>query len=96
MKLRTWALPKPQRKDEGEGFGQAIELAVSIVLFALIGVALDAWLGTQPICTISFIALAAIGGFATAYYRYQHRSARQDEGKAWTRRATRIGEGNAA
>ena len=56
----------------------------------------DAGLGTRPICTVSFIALAAIGGFATAYYRYQHRSARQDEGKAWTRRAARTGEGTAA
>lgn len=62
---------------------------MSIALFALIGVALDAWLGTGPFWTIAFIALAAVGGFASAYYRYQFRSARQDEGKAWTRKSAR-------
>ena len=96
MKLRTWALPKPRRKDEGEGFGQAIELAVSIAVFALIGVALDAWLGTRPLWTIVFIALAAVGGFLSAYYRYKFRSAQQDEGKAWTRKAARTTERSAA
>lgn len=96
MKWRSWALPKPQRKDEGEGFGQAIELAVSIAVFALIGVALDAWVGTRPLWTIVFIAFAAVGGFASAYYRYAHRSARQDAGKPWTRRAARADEGNVA
>ncbi|MFZ4516280.1 MAG: AtpZ/AtpI family protein [Acidimicrobiia bacterium] len=89
MKLRSWATPK--RRDEGEGFGQAIELAVSIALFAAIGVGLDAWLGSRPLWTITFIALAAVGGFASAYYRYQHRIEKQDAGKAWTRKAQREG-----
>lgn len=89
MKLRSWVLPKPRRKDEGEGFGQAIELAMAIAGFALVGVALDAWLGTRPTLTIGFIMFAAVGGFASAYYRYQARISRQDEGKAWTRKAAR-------
>lgn len=90
MKFRSWATPK--RRDEGEGFGQAIELAVSIAVFACIGIAFDAWLGTRPLWTIVFIAFAAVGGFATAYYRYQYRSARQDAGKPWTRKAQRNGD----
>jgi F0F1-type ATP synthase assembly protein I len=94
--VRAWALPKPKRKDEGEGFGQAIELAVSIALFAVIGLAIDAWLGTRPLWTIVFVAFAAAGGFASAYYRYMHRSAKQDAGKPWTRSASRSASEDAA
>lgn len=89
MKLRSWALPKPRRTDEGEGFGQAIELASAVTLFALAGAALDAWLGTRPTLTIVGIVFAAVGGFSSAYYRYQARVRSQDAGKPWTRKAAR-------
>lgn len=96
MKRRVWAMPTPRRRDEGEGFGQAIELAVSVVLFAFVGLFLDVRFGTRPLWTIVFIGFAAVGGFATAYYRYQFRSAKQDEGKAWTRKAMRDARGELA
>jgi hypothetical protein len=77
-----------------DGWQQAIELTVAPVLFVLLGVWLDAKMGTRPLWTISLVLFAGAASIATAYVRFQARAAKHDEGKPWTRRALRT-EGNA-
>ncbi|MCU1456943.1 MAG: hypothetical protein JWL73_1035 [Actinomycetia bacterium] len=72
-----------------DGWQQAVELTVAPVLFVFLGVWLDAKLGTRPLWTIALVLFAGAGSVATAYVRFQARSAKQDAGKPWTRRAQR-------
>jgi F0F1-type ATP synthase assembly protein I len=72
-----------------DGWQQAIELTVAPVLFVLLGVWLDAKLGTRPLWTISLVLFAGAASVATAYVRFQARAAKQDAGKPWTRRASK-------
>lgn len=71
------------------GVSGGVELAASLLLFVLIGIGLDAWLGTAPWCAVGLSIFAGIGGLVTSWYRYQARIAEQDEGKPWTRKAAR-------
>jgi F0F1-type ATP synthase assembly protein I len=72
-----------------DGWQQAIELTLTPVLFVLLGVWLDAKMGTRPLWTITLVLFAGGAAVATAYVRFQARSAKQDAGKPWTRRAQR-------
>ncbi len=72
-----------------DGWQQAIELTLAPVLFVFLGVWLDAKMGTRPLWTITLVLFAGAGSVATAYVRFQARSAHEDAGKPWTRRAQR-------
>lgn len=45
-----------------------MELALTILLFVLIGLAVDAWLGTTPWAVIGLFLFAAIGSGLRLYY----------------------------
>ena len=47
--------------------GSGIESGIVLLIFAGIGWALDAWLGTRPIFTLGLFVLGAVGLF----YRYK-------------------------
>lgn len=70
----------------GDGLGQAIELIVSPILLALLGLGLDRWLGTSPVLFLVLLVFGAAGSFAAAYYRYVARVEALDRDKPWTRR----------
>ncbi|MEM9033538.1 MAG: AtpZ/AtpI family protein [Actinomycetota bacterium] len=53
-----------------DGFTRAIELVVTPVVFAFIGLGLDLWLGTTPLLTIVLAIFAVVGSAASAWYRY--------------------------
>ena len=72
-----------------DGFGNALALAVEIVvtplLFALGGWFLDRAVGTTPLFTVMLGVFAAIGLAIRMYYQYRDAMAREEEGKPWTR-----------
>ena len=71
----------------GDALAQAFEFAVIPVLFALLGLWLDARLGTRPLITVLLLAFGVIGVVAKALYAYKDKVETEEEGKPWTRRA---------
>lgn len=69
-----------------DGLTQALTFVVAPVLLGLLGFAIDRWLGTRPVFMLVLGSLGVIATFVTAYYEYQARCAREDEGKPWSRR----------
>ena len=49
------------------------ELVLSAVIFALIGWAVDRWLGTTPVFILVFTVAGFVGAAASLYYRYKYR-----------------------
>ena len=49
---------------------QGAELAGSVVVFLLIGLGLDAWLGTVPVFMLALTVFACIGQFVKIYFVY--------------------------
>ena len=68
-----------------DGFTRAIELVVTPVVFALIGLAIDSLAGTRPLFTISLAVFAIVGQSAVMWYRYDARM-RQHERELLERR----------
>ena len=77
------------RQALNNGFGNALALAVEIVVtplvFALGGWAIDRSLGTSPLFALLLGLFAAIGLAVRMYYQYRDDMAREEEGKPWTR-----------
>jgi hypothetical protein len=88
---------EPERRDAerrslyggfGEALAQAIEFAVTPILFALFGLWLDGRLDTTPVLTATLSVLGVTGVSVRAYYAYKARVELEEEGKPWTRRRT--------
>lgn len=77
------------RQALNNGFGNALALAVEIVVtplvFALGGWAIDRWLGTSPLFALLLGLFAAVGLAVRMYFQYGDDMAREEEGKPWTR-----------
>jgi len=69
----------------GDGLSQAVELAVTPVLFALLGHLLDGRFGVRPVLTVTFFVFAVVGSFLRMWFHYLARSEAQDRDKAWNR-----------
>jgi len=69
-----------------DALSQAFEFAAGPVIFGLIGWLIDQKAGTGNLFLVIFAIFGLIGTFATFVYRYHAETARQDEGKPWTRR----------
>lgn len=63
-------VPKPKPVAIDSGVSQGAELAVSIVVFFLIGFGIDTWLNTTPAFMIVLTVFAVIGQFIKMYYSY--------------------------
>jgi F0F1-type ATP synthase assembly protein I len=61
----------------------AYELVVSPVLLALLGLALDRWLGTTPVFVIALAVVGFAGAVTLLYYRYKLEMDRHEEGAPW-------------
>jgi F0F1-type ATP synthase assembly protein I len=64
----------------------AYELVVSPVLLALLGLALDRWLGTVPVLTVTFAIIGFAGAAVLLYYRYKLEMDRHEQGAPWKAR----------
>ncbi|MEP6624184.1 MAG: AtpZ/AtpI family protein [Acidimicrobiia bacterium] len=69
-----------------DALSQAFEFAAGPVVFGLIGWLIDRTVDTGHLFLVIFAVFGLLGTCATFLYRYQAESARQDEGKPWTRR----------
>lgn len=67
---------------------QAFEMAVTPVLFALLGLFLDGRFGTRPVLTVALAVFAMVGSFLRAWYHYLARVDALEDGKVWRRRET--------
>jgi F0F1-type ATP synthase assembly protein I len=69
-----------------DGLTQALTFVAGPLILGLIGYALDSWLGIRPVLMLVLGSFGVVATFVTAYYEYQAKCARADEGKPWTRR----------
>jgi len=76
-----------------DAFSYAVAMVLVPVLLGLLGAWIDSRLGTSPLCLLLFGAFGVACTFASAYYRYESKIARQDEGKPWNRRPGRAAGG---
>lgn len=72
-------------KGFNDGLAQGIEMSVTPVLFSLLGLLLDRWLGTLPIFAIVFLVLAVTGTFAKAYFVYKHQMEQFETRRPWVK-----------
>jgi F0F1-type ATP synthase assembly protein I len=77
------------RRDLYQGFGdtftRSVELVVSPMLFAALGLLFDRLFGTSPVLAIVFGVIGFVGGCLRAYYAYVERVKTQDVGKPWSK-----------
>lgn len=64
----TRSLMKPAHTDSN--LARGMDLALTVGVFAVIGVLLDRWLGTAPLCTIAAIVIVSVGQFVRMKYAY--------------------------
>ena len=72
-----------------DALADAAGLVAFPFLLGLLGWWVDGKLGTGPVLMLSLIALAVVGSFATAYYRYVARIAQHEADTPWTRKRGR-------
>jgi Putative F0F1-ATPase subunit Ca2+/Mg2+ transporter len=77
----------PAARDDVLSHGMS--LIAAPVLFGLLGSWLDGLLGTGPVLLVVLAAFGVACSFGSAYYRYEYRMAKHDEGKPWNRRSER-------
>jgi positive regulator of sigma E activity len=71
---------------ENDALAHAMAMVAVPVLFGLLGAWLDGRAGTRPVLLLVFAAFGVACSFASAYYRYEAKMARHDEGKPWSRK----------
>jgi F0F1-type ATP synthase assembly protein I len=69
----------------GDGLSQAVEMAVTPVLFALIGLFIDDRVGTTAIFALAFAIFAMVANFVKAYYVYLYKSQQQEDKQPWAK-----------
>jgi F0F1-type ATP synthase assembly protein I len=62
--------------------GRGPEIALSILVFTVIGLIIDTQVGTLPWFTIGLVLFSAIGNFARMYYQYDGRMKVLEEQRA--------------
>lgn len=86
MKSLTKKLvPKNTQQLSSQSLGKGTELAVSVLVFTLIGLALDAAFNTLPWITVGLVIFSTVGNFVRMYYAYNAQMEAHEE----SRRAAR-------
>jgi len=70
----------------GDALSHGLAMIVAPVSFGFLGWWIDGLLGTGPGLLLGLAAFGVAASFASAYYRYEQRIARHEDGKPWTRR----------
>jgi F0F1-type ATP synthase assembly protein I len=87
FKIRSARAPYTQRATSSDLFGRGMDLALAMMVFVLLGWAIDDWLGTKPLFIIVFSALAMIGGGARLKYSYDEAMRRHERDRVEATRA---------
>jgi F0F1-type ATP synthase assembly protein I len=88
FKIRSSRAPYVQRSTSSDLFGRGMDLALALLVFVLLGWALDNWLGTKPLFIIVFAVMAIVGGAARLKYSYDEAMQRHERERAEAMRAT--------
>lgn len=89
FKIRSNRAPYVERASSSSDlFGRGMELAMALLVFLLLGWAIDIWLGTKPLFIIVFALLAIVGGGARIKYAYDEAMERHERERAEAMRAT--------
>ena len=75
-------IPKPKPVVLDSGTSQGAELAGGILVFFLIGLGLDSWLGTTPLFMIALTIFSVVGNFVRMYYSYSSAMRHLEEERA--------------
>ena len=78
FKIRSARAPYVQRASTNDLFGRGMDVALALLVFLLLGWALDNWLGTKPLFIIVFALLALVGGGARIKYAYDEAMERHE------------------
>jgi F0F1-type ATP synthase assembly protein I len=89
FKIRSSRAPYAERASSSDLFGRGMDLALAMLVFVLLGWAIDDWLGTKPLFIIVFAALAMIGGGARLKYSYDEAMLRHERERAEARAGSR-------
>jgi F0F1-type ATP synthase assembly protein I len=84
-KIRSSRAPYAQQASNDDLFGRGMDLALALLVFLLLGWAVDNWLGTKPLFIIVFALLALIGGGARIKYAYDESMRRHERERAAAR-----------
>ena len=87
FKIRSARAPYVQRSTSSDLFGRGMDVALALLVFVLLGWAIDNWLGTEPLFIIVFSTLAMIGGAARLKYSYDEAMRRHERERAESTRA---------
>jgi F0F1-type ATP synthase assembly protein I len=87
FKIRSARAPYAERASSSDLFGRGMDLALALLVFVLLGWALDNWLGTKPLFIIVFAVLAVVGGGARLKYSYDEAMQRHERERAEAVRA---------
>lgn len=71
---------------ENDALSHGMAMVAVPVVFGLVGALVDSALGTGWIFVALFAAFGVACSFGSAYWRYEQRIAKHDEGKPWARR----------
>jgi F0F1-type ATP synthase assembly protein I len=72
-----------------ESIGRGTEIAVSVLVFTLIGLALDSAFDTRPWFTIGLVIFSTVGSFVRMYYTYNAQMASLEQDRREQSRASR-------
>jgi len=70
-KLTRTIAPKRPVVTSGDSLGRGAEMAISVLVFCVIGLLLDAIVGTTPTITIALVVFSLVGNFVRMYYQYK-------------------------
>ena len=70
-KLTRTIAPKRPVATSGDSLGRGAEMAISVLVFCVIGLLLDAIVGTTPTITIALVVFSLVGNFVRMYYQYK-------------------------
>lgn len=68
---RKIAPKRPIATSSGDSLGRGAEMAISVLVFSVIGLLLDAVIGTTPTITIALVVFSLVGNFVRMYYQYK-------------------------
>jgi F0F1-type ATP synthase assembly protein I len=82
FKIRSARAPYVERASTSDLFGRGMDLALALLVFVLLGWAIDNWLGTKPLFIIVFALLALVGGGWRIKYAYDEAMDRHERQRA--------------
>jgi F0F1-type ATP synthase assembly protein I len=68
-KLTRTIAPKRPVTSSGDSLGRGAEMAISVLVFSVIGLIFDSLFGTTP--TIALVVFSLVGNFVRMYYQYK-------------------------